>query len=192
VRYTKEHKEETRRRILNAAARLFRERGYEGAGLDAIMSEAGLTAGGFYAHFTSKEALFSEAMGAALTEARTPGARRLSSADGGDPLLNLVRGYLSRSHRDHPEQGCPLPVLTPDVARSGEATREGYERQFLNYLAEIESLLPEGTGAERDRALALIAQCVGGLMLSRAVMDEELSNRILKACRNAAMKISEE
>jgi len=192
VRYTKEHKAETRRRILSAAARLFRERGYEGAGLDAIMSEAGLTAGGFYAHFTSKEALFAEAMGAALTEARTPGARRLSSAGGGDSLLNLVRGYLSRSHRDHPEQGCPLPVLTPDVARSGEATREGYERQFLKYLAEIETLLPGGSEKTRDRALALIAQCVGGLMLSRAVMDEELSNRILKACRNAAMKISEE
>lgn len=192
MRYTKEHKAETRRRILSAAARLFRERGYEGAGLDAIMSEAGLTAGGFYAHFTSKEALFAEAMGAALTEARTPGARRLSSAGGGDSLLNLVRGYLSRSHRDHPEQGCPLPVLTPDVARSGEATREGYERQFLKYLAEIETLLPGGSEKTRDRALALIAQCVGGLMLSRAVMDEELSNRILKACRNAAMKISEE
>jgi TetR/AcrR family transcriptional repressor of nem operon len=193
VRYTKEHKAGTRKRILSAAARLFREHGYDGVGLDAIMSEVGLTAGGFYAHFPSKEALFAEAMGAALSEARSPGALRASSAGGIAPLLALIRGYLSRSHRDHPEQGCPLPVLTPDVARSGDATRKGYEQQFLKYLTEIESLLPEGRETPaRDRALALIAQCVGGVMLSRAVMDEELSNRILKACRNAATRISEQ
>ncbi|HET9529863.1 MAG TPA: TetR/AcrR family transcriptional regulator [Blastocatellia bacterium] len=201
MRYGKEHKAETRKRILAAAARLFRERGYDGVGVDAIMGEVGLTAGGFYAHFASKEALFAEAMGRALTEGRALGAPkseprasaglRAGSPGEGDPLLSLIRGYLSRTHRDHPDEGCPLPVLSTDVARSGDATRKSYEKQFLKYLAEVEAILPEGDAPVQDRALALIAQCVGGLMLARAVKDEELSNQILKACRNAATKIAE-
>lgn len=200
MRYPKHQKVETRRRILDAAARLFRESGYDGVGVDAIMNEAGLTAGGFYSHFASKEALFSEAMTAALAPGKTlraaKSANGSSSATGSagtavDPLASLIKGYLSRAHRDAVADGCPLPALTSDVARKSAGTRRSYERQFLNYVKDIEALLPKDSERGREQALALVAQCVGGLMLSRAVKDEKLSDQILKSCRNAAMELFE-
>lgn len=170
---------------------MFRERGYDGVGVDAIMNEVGLTAGGFYAHFSSKEALFAEAVTQALGAGKTVRAVKGAGTDPADSLRALINGYLSRKHRNMVGEGCPLPVLTPDVARSDASTRESYEQQFLYYLSEVEALLPQGSTSSHDRALALMAQCVGGLMLARAVKDEELSNRILKACRQAATKICE-
>jgi len=193
VRYPKEQKSETRRRILNAAARLFRESGYDGVGVDAIMSEVGLTAGGFYSHFPSKEALFSEAMALALSPAGTLRAKtgsRASTSGEPDPLVNLIKGYLSRNHRDAVADGCPLPTLSADVARKSDATRERFEDQFLMFVKQIEMLMPDGSETATDQALSLLAQCVGGLLLSRAVKDRKLSDRILKSCRDAALKTS--
>jgi TetR/AcrR family transcriptional repressor of nem operon len=188
VRYPKDQKSETRQRILTAAARLFRENGYDGVGVDAIMNEAGLTAGGFYSHFSSKESLFAEAMATALApKTRSRGAR--DSSTNADPLSALIRGYLSRTHRDGVGEGCPLPALTSDVARKSHATRQSYERQFLRFLNEIESLIADGSESCRERSLAILAQCVGGLMLARAVKDEKLSDQILKSCRLAANRI---
>src|SRR5215470_885104 len=178
MRYGKEHKKETRGRILRAAGRLFRENGYDGVGVDAVMSEAGLTAGGFYAHFPSKEALFSEVIAGVLAERNASLAEQLKDVEGLDWLSTLVKIYLSRTHRDLVGEGCPLPTLTPDVIRSGESTRENYEDQLRQYLEAIEAQMPEGSQPSQDRALALIAQCVGGLMIARAVKDEALSNQI--------------
>jgi TetR/AcrR family transcriptional repressor of nem operon len=192
VRYPKQQKAETRRRILSAAARMFRESGYDGVGVDGIMNEAGLTAGGFYAHFASKEALFAEAMTTALDPAKGSRATKGITLGATDPLGDLIRGYLSRAHRESVGSGCPLPALTSDVARKSDATRESYERQVLGFLNEIEELLPEGSTSPREQALAIIAQCVGGLMLARAVKNEKLSDQILRSCRSAAMKIRED
>jgi TetR/AcrR family transcriptional repressor of nem operon len=201
MRYSKEHKAETRRKILDAAGRLFKEHGYGGIGVDAIMAEVGLTAGGFYAHFPSKEALFAEAMSVALDKsdvlrrAKSRPAKNLQEPDrrtaSRSALHNLTSSYLSRAHRDAVADGCPLPALTPDIARSGEATRECYEGRLRQFLVQIEADLPDGLTPQSDRALALIAQCVGGLMLSRAVKDGKLSDQILRACRQAAIKICE-
>jgi TetR/AcrR family transcriptional regulator, transcriptional repressor for nem operon len=156
------------------------------------MNEAGLTAGGFYAHFASKEALFAEAMTVALNPDKGPRATTSSTLGAIDPLGGLIKGYLSRTHRDSVSNGCPLPALTSDVARKSDATRESYERQFLRFLNKIEELLPEDSTSSREQALAIIAQCVGGLMLSRAVKNEKLSDQILRSCRMAAMKIRED
>ena len=192
MRYPKEQKAETRERILGAAARLFRESGYDGVGVDAIMSEAGLTAGGFYSHFCSKEALFAEAMATALDPGKALRATKGTALGSVDPLGTLIKGYLSRTHRDAVAEGCPLPALTSDVARKSDATRESYERQVLRFVNEIEGLLPDSSTPARERALAIVAQCVGGLMLSRAVKNEKLSDQILKSCRLAAMAICED
>lgn len=192
MRYPKGQKAETRRRILDAAARLFRESGYDGVGVDAIMSEAGMTAGGFYAHFDSKEALFAEAMTTALGPDRGLRAIKGNTVGTVDPLVGLIKGYLSRTHRDNVSSGCPLPALTSDVSRKSDATRESYELEFLRFLSEIENLLSESSSSSRDQALAIIAQCVGGLMLSRAVKNEKLSDQILRSCRVAALKIRED
>jgi TetR/AcrR family transcriptional repressor of nem operon len=193
MRYGEEHKAKTRQKILTAAARLFREFGYDGVGVDAIMAEAGLTAGGFYAHFPSKRALFDEALATALAASNaTQPAAKSTGADEAGQLRLTIKSYLSRQHRDQIADGCPLPALTPDAARGGEASRENYERQLLQYVKRLEALLPAGAAARRDIALALMAQLVGGLMLARAVKDERLSDRILKACRQAALKLGEE
>ena len=192
MRYPAEQKAETRGKILNAAARLFRESGYDGVGVDAIMSEAGLTAGGFYSHFSSKEALFAEAMATAVDPGKALRMAKNMALGAADPLGALIKGYLSRTHRDSVADGCPLPALTTDVARKSEATRESYERQFLRFLNEIEGLFPESSGPARERALAIVAQCVGGLMLSRAVKNEKLSDQILKSSRLAAIAICED
>jgi TetR/AcrR family transcriptional repressor of nem operon len=193
MRYGQEHKAKTRQKILKAAARLFREHGYDGVGVDAIMAKAGLTAGGFYAHFPSKRALFDEALATALEGSNaTQAAAKSASVDEAGQLRLMIKNYLSRQHRDRVADGCPLPALTPDAARGGETSRENYERQLLQYVDRLEALLPEGTVARRDTALALMAQCVGSLMLARAVNDERLSDRILKACQQAALKLGDD
>jgi TetR/AcrR family transcriptional repressor of nem operon len=160
--------------------------------VDAIMKEAGLTPGGFYAHFASKEALFAEAMIAALDTRKGLRAAKSTTPSATDPLGLLIKGYLSRTHRDTVGEGCPLPAVTSDVSRKSDLTRETYERQFLRYLNEIESLLPENSETARERALAILAQCVGGLMLARAVKNEKLSDQILKSCRMAALRMRED
>jgi TetR/AcrR family transcriptional regulator, transcriptional repressor for nem operon len=111
--------------------------------------------------------------------------------DGQAWLSSLIKSYLSRSHRDMMSDGCPLPTLTPDVARGNSEARDNFERHFLIYLSEIEARLEEGSSPPRDRAIALIAQLVGGLMLARALNSETLSNQVLKACRQTALHICE-
>jgi TetR/AcrR family transcriptional repressor of nem operon len=192
MRYSSQHKQETRRKIIEAAGRLFRERGYNGVGVDAVMAEVGLTAGGFYAHFASKEALFSEAIGDILTTRNASLANVLPvEEDGRAWLRTLINVYLSRSHRDTIADGCPLPALTPDVSRQSQATREKYEQHLQQFLSEIEARMPAGDPPPRARAMALIAHLIGGLTLARAVNDEQLSTQLLKSCRRAAMKICE-
>jgi TetR/AcrR family transcriptional repressor of nem operon len=201
MRYSKEHKEETRKKIVEAASRLFREKGYDGVGVDAIMSEVGLTAGGFYAHFPSKEALFSESI-AKVMQSRsnllqaTPKSEAMQKEpkSAGEPewLKNLIFSYLSRTHREMLADGCPLPTLTTDVIRGSKETRSNYEKQVIKFFERIQKRMPQGETPERERAMAVLAQCVGGLMLARAVTDEKLSNQILKACRQAAMKVCQE
>lgn len=191
MRYSMQHKKQTRERILEAASQLFRERGFNGVGVDAVMAEAGLTAGAFYAHFDSKEALLSETFASTL-EARTQALRaKLKGQDGMEWLRTLINSYLSRTHREMIAEGCPLPAMTSDIARSSQSTREGYERHLRQYISEIESKMPESSTPKRDRALALVAHLLGGVMLARAVCDENISNEILKASRRAAIAICE-
>lgn len=192
MRYPSAHKEKTREKILATASRLFREKGYNGVGVDALMAEAGLTAGGFYSHFPSKEALFSEAIAhtlqARISELK-PDRPDQPSATG---LQSVIKAYLSRTHRDMAADGCPLPSLTPDVIRGSESVRTDYERMMLKVLETIESRMPGDIAEKRPRALAVLAQLVGGLMLARAVNDDGLSDQILKACRQAAIGICDQ
>lgn len=190
MRYSKEHKRETRDRIVAAAARLFRAHGFDGVGVDAIMAEVGLTAGGFYAHFPSKKALFTEAMDAASAARPTQTAPPVEGPSR-ERVHTLIDAYLSATHRDRVADGCPLPTLTPDVARAGDETRDAYERNLDRYLSEIEKLLPQGEVPADERAVALMALSVGGLLLARGVRDDARSRRILKTCRAAARRLSE-
>jgi TetR/AcrR family transcriptional repressor of nem operon len=187
MRYPPGHREATRARILDAAGRLFRAHGYAASGVDAVMAAVQLTAGGFYSHFPSKDALFAETMGATLASARVRWAELLADREGGARIEAFVQRYLSTEHRDDMANGCALASLAPEAARAGDETRRAVERELDGQLRVLEASL---RGDHRlERATAIFALCVGGVVLARAVADPALSNRILKACRRAASSL---
>jgi len=188
MRYAKDHKAQTRGRILRAATRRFREKGFLGSGVDDVMREAGLTAGGFYAHFGSKEALLREVLAHSLQETRERLLAGLEDLRGVAWLREVVRRYLSRSHRDEAAEGCALPSLSAEVGRMGSEARRTFEEHLGDLLAEVEGRAPETPAlGSQDRALATLALFAGSLMLSRAVADRALSDRILLASRRLAL-----
>jgi TetR/AcrR family transcriptional repressor of nem operon len=179
-----EQKQLTHQRIVEVAVRQLGEQGLSGAALQRIMKEAGLTHGGFYSHFDSKDGLVAEALAAAL---RIAGERLFGSVDHlGAPerLERLLDVYLSPAHRDAPGAGCPLASTSADVARSSTGVRRAYEDELRRLIEHIEADLDELAGdAAHVRALGTLALCVGGLLLSRAVDDPALSDDILQSCR---------
>ncbi|ATB43836.1 TetR family transcriptional regulator [Cystobacter fuscus] len=177
-----EQKQKSREAILASAAALLRGRGIKASSVMDVMKGAGLTVGGFYGHFESKEHLFTETI---QSTASTMWNRLLASAKGESPrerVLNVVERYLSRQHRDHPETGCPMPSVAPEVAREGEPYRGALETELSHYVRSLADLL--GSDAEhRQQALGLIALMYGALSLSRAVSGTPLSDELLRAAR---------
>jgi TetR/AcrR family transcriptional repressor of nem operon len=184
VRYPAGHKEQTRAKILRAAGKVFRRLGYHAAGVDKVMEEAGLTAGGFYAHFGSKEELLAEVLTPAAAEARVPLDQDLDGAAGRARLEAFVESYLSQSHLQRTDNGCPLPALVSEVARTSGPVKASFEAIVRDLVARLRG--PAGEGLSEDRALAIVALCVGGLGVARSVRDEALGERILAACRELA------
>jgi AcrR family transcriptional regulator len=189
--YAPEHKQRTRGRIVEAASRLFKTHGYEGVGIDRIMAEAGLTRGGFYAHFEGKEALFAEVVGWLGPSARM--RKRFSAEKGasGDSVLAFVRTYLSHAHRRDLANGCPLATLSVDIGRAGPAARRSYTQALRNAATRFALYFRRRDADTEDLAYGLLATCVGGMVLARAVEDEDTADAILKACRKAATQLVE-
>jgi TetR/AcrR family transcriptional repressor of nem operon len=152
------------------------------------MKAVGLTAGGFYAHFDSKQALLAEALAQAFAELRETLFAGLEEVSG-PPLLRAVMArYLSRSHRDDQARGCPLPVLAAEIAREGPAPRKALAAHLETLARELAPRTPAAPGlSSEDRVLATVALAAGALMLARAVPDSELSDRILAAARRLAV-----
>ena len=182
-----EQKQKSREAILLSAASLMRERGITASSVQDVMRGAGLTVGGFYNHFESKEHLFTETIQAG---ASMMWDRLISSARGEAPIeraRDFVKQYLSRAHRDHAEAGCLLPTVAPEVAREGEPYRSALEAQLSGFVQSFSALLAPGTSIEkRERALGLIALMYGALSLSRAVQGTALSDEFLKAAKKLA------
>jgi TetR/AcrR family transcriptional repressor of nem operon len=189
MRYRPEHKAGTRERILREAGRLFRRHGYRGVGIDRIMAGARLTRGGFYAHFPSKAALF-----AAVVDQETDLARRLrESRGGGTPATvagacEVVSAYLDPANRERIARGCTLATLTQEVPRTVPAAKAAYARRVQELTGELEAHLPADLSAEvrRERALATLTLCVGGIAIARSVGDEGLSRDVLRTAREHA------
>lgn len=182
MRYSAKHKQKTHARIVAQAARLFREDGYTGCGVDSVMRAANLTPGGFYSHFHGKDALLSEA----LTHCRTDAARFIASAiaAGRDPLIAWVDAYLNREHLAAPGTGCPLPTLAAEIARQPAKVRRVFTNTLRAYIATLGALHPRKRGSRRsDEAIVTIATLAGAVLLARAVEDGELSDRILSVIR---------
>lgn len=186
-----EQKELSHETILQSASRLLRERGIAGARVADVMKGAGLTVGGFYAHFVSKKELIDEALRRTGTELRARLFRGLDEKPAADRAVVLLKRYLSAAHRDLLTDGCPLPAVVGEIGTTAPEHKE--------VLAELLGELAEGLAGElaeepqaqqrmphaerRQRALGLIALMFGGLSLSRALRGTGLSDEILKACR---------
>jgi TetR/AcrR family transcriptional regulator, transcriptional repressor for nem operon len=171
---------ETRVRIIEAAGRLFRERGIDAVGVDAVMREAGLTHGGFYTHFPSKEALVAEAAAAALARsaARWEAIARERPEDG---HARIVDAYLDPAHVAATGRGCLLAALGPDVARRPGA-RSGVTAAIRAMLDTLARCVP---GRRRERAAATLCTLVGAVVLARISDDPDLSAELLAAARAA-------
>lgn len=185
--YTKEHKQRTRARILREAARAFRAEGVGGVAIPAVMQRAGLTHGGFYAHFASKDALVAAACGEGFSEAGADLLDRVAQAAPGDELRQIIRAYLSRAHRDDPSSGCMLPGMTAEIARGSDEVRAGFTDAVRVYARKLAGYLPQRadqTPALREQAaFVLLAGMAGALQLARAVDDRALSDAILRDAR---------
>ncbi|MDF0541142.1 TetR/AcrR family transcriptional regulator [Sphingobium sp. H39-3-25] len=184
MKVTREQAARNRETVVDVASRLFRTHGVEGVGIGEIMRESGLTHGGFYGQFGSKEMLAAEACRRALDASATRWTR-IADAHPDDAVTALATDYLSARNRDMPETGCALVALAADAARRGGDVAAAFRQGLLN-LADIIAQSPPESDA--DRALAVLSQMVGAMTIARAVNDDALSDRIMTAARKALAK----
>jgi AcrR family transcriptional regulator len=177
VRYGKEHKQETKRRIVETAGRRFKSDGIDGSGVATLMADAGLTNGAFYAHFSSKEDLVATAVADQLREQR----ESISAATPGrDGVEEFVRAYLSAAQRDDPADGCPSAALLEEIGRASDATKRAYTDGLLAIIDDIAARLDRGDQpSARAKTLSVFAMMVGTLQLSRALSDRQLADEVL-------------
>ena len=187
MRYAKDHKQATRQRILEAGGRRLKEDGIDGAGVAALMSDAGLTNGAFYAHFKSKEDLVANVLADQL-RAQRQSLDALPPGRAGVEML--VRLYLSPEHRDQYADGCPSAALLDEVVRRPRSTKKVFTREVLSIVDEIASRLdPTDIEAGRASALTLYGLMIGTLQLARALTDKKLSDQVLARGVDAALKL---
>jgi TetR/AcrR family transcriptional repressor of nem operon len=199
-RITKEDKARNRQNIVEAAGRMFRSQGIDSVGIAELMKEAGLTHGGFYNHFASKDDLAVEVCGASFAASLGGLARTIENGpdEAGSPLERVVAGYLSTVHRDAEDGGCPSASLVVDAGRQSEAVQSAYADGVEGYLAgftaeflrEVDEDGPELQPDEaRQRAIRLLSELVGSVVIARAVrhVEPELSDEVLRAVRSHAL-----
>lgn len=182
MRYSKEHKDASRLRLLERGGSHAKKHGFNESGMAALAASAGVTTGALYKHFECKAEFFAALISAEL-------ARTAQMYDAFDPAdeadaARPLAGYLGLQHVRHPEQGCPLPSLTPEIARADESVRAAYQSGLLDIHAKLTRFV-----ATSDDAWTLMAQNVGAVMLARALPDEELRRTLLSALRRAGEKL---
>ncbi|MGH8509247.1 MAG: TetR/AcrR family transcriptional regulator [Gammaproteobacteria bacterium] len=185
MRRSREEAARTRQEIIKAASTLLRERGLHGISVAELMSEIGLTHGGFYTHFDSKEALTSEAMEAAFGESVTGWHKVLENARTKSGFASLVDLYLTEEHLRDPGTGCAVPALGSEIARAGPAVREsvakGISEMIETLSKQIDDTSPE---RKKERAIATVACLVGAIVMARCVNDQPTARSYLKATRS--------
>lgn len=184
-RATQSRKEVTHDRIVEVAARAIRRSGYAGTGVADIMREAGLTHGGFYAHFASRESLLAEAADRAGAEAVRVSADIAAAAAPGQSLQALLRAYLSKEHLEGIENGCPVAALGSEMHRQAPEVRHVATRHIREMIDVVARQLPGwGTPGAHEQAMFMVCSMIGTMVMARAVDDPKLS----KALREAALK----
>ncbi|KVG35312.1 TetR/AcrR family transcriptional regulator [Burkholderia diffusa] len=188
MRYSVEHKQETRARILDAASRLFRQEGYGGSGIGPLTKAAGVTNGAFYGHFKSKGEAFRSVVLAGLDQLRQ-GVATFKAEHGARWRRPFVSFYLGPRRTCALGESCALPSLSPEVMRADDDTRDAYEQALRQIVDEVSSGL--GAAPDDDRAIAFLALLSGGVTLARAVRDPLLAERIADAVGRYAVVIAE-
>jgi len=178
VRYGKDHKQATRRRIIETAGRRFKRDGIDGSGVATLMADAGLTNGAFYAHFASKEDLVANVVADQL-RGQCEGLSALPPGRAG--VEQFMRAYLSVAHRDDPEAGCPSAALLDEIGRSTDATKQAYTDGLLVVIDDIAArLAPDDPRSARVQTLSVFAMMVGTLQISRALAGRQLADEVLE------------
>jgi TetR/AcrR family transcriptional repressor of nem operon len=189
MRYSREHKQETHDRIVRKASTRLREKGAHGIGVADLMKEAGLTHGGFYAHFDSREALVIEAFGYAMDRSMEHWRKITDEVSPEKRLALIAEAYLSALHRDNPGHGCSIPALGAEIARESPKARKAFAGkldEMIELLAEYIPNLPRK--AARKQAIATLATMAGTMLLARIAGSSELSDEVLKAGRDVALE----
>lgn len=188
MRYSKDHKQETHARIVKKASVRLREKGAHGIGVAGLMKEAGLTHGGFYAHFDSREALVIEAFAYAMDRS-TERWRKLAEGMPAERRLAIIAdSYLTRTHRDDPGHGCAVPALGAEIARESPRTRKAFAARVEQMIDMLADQIPDvPREAARRQAMAALATMMGTLVLARIAGNGEFSDEILDAGREAVL-----
>lgn len=177
ARYSREHKAVTRDRILESAGRRLKDEGVERAGIAAVMADAGLTHGAFYAHFSSKDDLVASVVEDQIAKQRVRYEAKILGEDG---IAGYVREYLSPAHRDNPGDGCPSAALLEDVVRGPDGIKSAYTNGMVALVDEIAAILDvEQPARARAEAMSIFASMAGVLQVARALADRDLSDAVL-------------
>jgi TetR/AcrR family transcriptional repressor of nem operon len=189
--YTAEHKQETRTRIIQSARRLFNRNGFADVTIDEIMDDAGLTRGGFYKHFAAKEDLYQAAVLQFICNdvPEEWQRRHIDPTARGKALARMiVDAYLSRDHFDDRDASCPMIALPSDVARGNGAVKAAFRQVLEMMLAAFEEGANVGAETKRERALAIAATVIGGMVLARALDDQQLAEAVRRSARHDVME----
>ena len=185
MKVSRQQAQENREEIIDTAARVFRERGFDGIGIADLMKEAGFTHGGFYRQFQSKDDLAVHACRRAFSKKRDDLTARLEMASG-DPFVALIRHYVSLEHRDDPGTGCTLTALAADAARGDHpALRTVFTEAVGNYIKLLTAITQNVPAKKRRKAaVSTLAEMVGAIVLSRVVADQALANELIETVAN--------
>ncbi|MFZ3265853.1 MAG: TetR/AcrR family transcriptional regulator [Terriglobales bacterium] len=189
--YPAGHRAQVRRKIIDSARRLFNRHGFDNVSLKQIMAAAGLTHGGFYSYFESKSDLYAEVLGCFFTDPEWKSCWEgvhvdLSSTDVGP---QVVRAYLSRQHFEDVENSCPMVAIPSDVARSGKGAKQAFETVFKAMVSVLERSLFDKQQPRQDKARAIAALCVGGMVVARSMDDRALADQLRASCMSLALQL---
>lgn len=185
MRYQPKHKAETHKRIVEDASRRFRAEGLNGAGVASVMRDTGLTHGGFYKHFRSKNDLLVESIGEAFREVGAWLVQVAEQSPPGAAWKAIVTAYLSPDHCNHPEQGCPLAALAPELARSDQEVKKRISADMVNYKDQLLRFMPGRRTVDRERAFFVIfSTMLGAIEMGRMIPDPAARQRMLAATRD--------
>jgi TetR/AcrR family transcriptional repressor of nem operon len=185
MRYEPDHKQRTRRRIVESASRQFRSEGMNGPGVAKLMKATGLTVGGFYKHFRSKNDLMTEAIDASVSDVSAEVARWAEQARAGEAWKEIVKRYLSMEHCEHPGKGCPVAALSCDIARTRPTMKRKIQASMKAYKKQLVEFMPGASPGEKQRNFTLIfTSMVGALSIARTLPEQEEKAKLLGVVRD--------